>query len=120
MDNGVVHVVDDEAEICRSTALILRLAGLNCITWTSGEAFLAGADVHGSGCVILDLRMPGLDGMATLKALLQRRSTLAVMMTSGHGDVEVAREAIEAGAVEFVEKPYDAARLVAQVEKLLA
>lgn len=120
MRDAIVHVVDDEVEICRSTALVLQLAGFRCATWTSGEAFLEGADLHASGCVILDLRMPGLDGLATLKSLRERGSAQSVIVVSGHGDLAVARGAVEAGAAEFIEKPYDAERLVTRLEGLLA
>ena len=119
MADAIVHVVDDELEICRSTALILRLSGFTCTTWGSGEAFLEGADIRASACAIVDLRMPGMDGIATLKALRERGSRLPVIVVSGHGDIAAAHVAIQAGAAEFIEKPYDGARLVARVKELL-
>lgn len=120
MRDKLVHIVDDEEEVCQSTAFVMRIAGFPCRSWPSGDAFLAGADLQAPGCVILDLRMPGIDGLAVQKTLTQRESTLKVIMVSGHGDLSVARVAIDAGASDFIEKPYDEKLLIATVEKALA
>lgn len=120
MPDKLVHVVDDEEEICRSTVFLMRVAGIPCRSWPSGDAFLAGADLNAPGCVVLDLRMPGMDGLAVQKALTERGSALSVIMVSGHGDLAAARTAIDAGALDFIEKPYQEEVLIARVEKALA
>jgi two-component system response regulator FixJ len=102
MHETLVHIVDDEEEICRSTAFFLRASGM-----------------HAPGCVILDLRMPGKDGIAVQKALAERGSGLRVIMVSGHGDWTVAQKVMESGALDFIEKPYDEKLLVARLEEVL-
>jgi two-component system response regulator FixJ len=119
MHETLVHIVDDEEEICRSTAFFLRASGIPCRSWSSGDSFLEGADLHAPGCVILDLRMPGKDGIAVQKALAERGSGLRVIMVSGHGDWTVAQKVMESGALDFIEKPYDEKLLVARLEEVL-
>lgn len=119
-DAKLVHIVDDEEEVCRSTAFLMRSAGLQCQCWASGSAFLEGADLASLGCVILDLRMPGKDGFTVQKELAERESRLQVIMVSGHGDGAMGRKAIEAGAVGFIEKPYDENLLLEVVGQALS
>ena len=119
-DRKLVHVVDDDEEVCRSTAFMLRSAGLECTYWTSGTSFLEGADTASQGCVILDVRMSDYDGFAVQQVLGQRESLLQVIMVSGHGDRAMARRAIEAGALDFIEKPYDQSGLLLKVEQALS
>lgn len=116
----IVHIVDDEEEVCRSTAFLLRMHGIESRCWPSGSAFLASTDIGGTGCVILDVRMTGKDGLEVQRELAARHSRLKVIMVSGHADSAVARRAMEAGAVDFIEKPYDEARLLAKVEQALS
>lgn len=120
MADPIVHIVDDEPDICLSTALVLRLSGLTCATWSSGVTFLEEADIHAWGCAIIDVRMPGIDGFATLKALRERGSQLSVIMASGHGDLSGRSDGQNASATDFITKPYDVERLVARVRELLA
>lgn len=116
----LVHVVDDEEEICRSTAFLLQVAGMESRCWLSGSSFLHSADVGREGCVILDLRMPDKDGFEVQRELAARQSCLKVIMVSGHADGALARKAIDAGAFAFIEKPYDEASLLMKVEQALS
>lgn len=116
----LVHVVDDEEEICRSTAFLLHAAGMESRCWLSGGSFLRGVDVEREGCVILDLRMPDKDGFEVQLELAARQSRLKVIMVSGHADSALARKALDAGAFDFIEKPYDEARLLMKVEQALS
>jgi two-component system response regulator FixJ len=117
---GLVHIVDDEEEVCRSTALLLRTAGIECRTWPSGDSFLIGADLGRSGCVILDLRMPGKDGFEVQQELAALQSPLKVILVTGHADAVLAGKALIAGAVGFIAKPYEDDVLLAKVEEALA
>jgi two-component system response regulator FixJ len=116
----IVHIVDDEEEVRRSTAFLLRMHDIECRCWPSGSAFLSGVDIEGTGCVILDVRMKGEDGLEVQRELAARQSRLKVIMVSGHANSVVARRAMEAGAVDFIEKPYDEARLLRNVEQALS
>lgn len=119
-ETKLVYVVDDEEEVCRSTALLLQMAGIKCHSWPSGNSFLCTADIEREGCVILDLRMPDKDGFEVQRELTARRSPLKVIMVSGHADGALARKALDAGAIDFIQKPYDHDRLIAKVEEALA
>ncbi|MFC7478154.1 response regulator transcription factor [Dankookia sp. GCM10030260] len=116
----VVHVVDDEAVVRRSLTLLLRAAGVEVRAHESGVAFLHAAEANlPFGCVLLDIRMPGLDGLAVLREMATRGLRLPVVIVTAHGDVRLAVEAMKAGACEFVEKPYAAASIMAAVETAL-
>lgn len=116
----IVHVVDDEAVVRRSLTLLLQAAGIGTQAHASGEAFL-GADRRSLafGCVLLDIRMPGMDGLAVLREMKRRGLHLPVVVVTAHGDVPLAVEAMKAGACDFVEKPYAAATILGAVEAAL-
>ena len=115
-----VHVVDDEAVVRRSLTVLLRAAGLEAQAHESGEAFLRAAEADlPFGCVLLDIRMPGLDGLAVLREMAARKLRLPVVIVTAHGDVPLAVEAMKAGACDFVEKPYAAASILGAVEVAL-
>jgi two-component system response regulator FixJ len=119
MTGPVVHIVDDDAAVRDSTAVLLRAAGHETCVHASGEEFLSQVDVRAPGCVVLDLRLPGADGLEVLHVLKRLGSELAVILLTGHGDVPQAVEALKAGASDFLEKPYDPDTLLAAVEKAL-
>ena len=116
----VVHIVDDEAVVRRSLALLLQSAGFGCQSHPSGEAFLQAA---GSGlpfgCVLLDIRMPGLDGLDVLQEMEKRGLRLPVVVVTAHGDIPLAVDAMKAGACDFVEKPYSADTILGAVTAAL-
>jgi two-component system response regulator FixJ len=112
----LVHIVDDDEAVRSSIALVMSLAGLPCIAWPSAAAFLSGANLHSGGCAILDLMMPVMDGLALQEELKRRESNIAVLMLTGHGDIGSAVKALKAGAVDFIEKPFDNDDLVARVQ----
>jgi two-component system response regulator FixJ len=116
-DKRTIHVVDDEDAIRRSVGFMLRTAGFAVETYASGTAFLAQVATATAGCVLLDIRMPGLDGLEVQQALSERGSLLPVIMLTGHGDVTLAVRAIKAGAVDFLEKPFDKAVLISAIEE---
>jgi len=103
-DAPFVHVVDDEESVRRSLDFLLRTSGYTVRTWDSGVAFLA-ADSLERGCVLLDVRMPEIDGLEVLRQLNQRGVTLPVIILTGHGEINLAVEAMQNGAFDFLEKP---------------
>jgi two-component system response regulator FixJ len=116
-DRRTVHLVDDDDAIRRSVGFMLRTSGFDVIAHESGVDFLAEAGSAREGCILLDIRMPGLDGLEVQRTLRERGIALPVIMLTGHGDVMLAVRAIKAGAVDFLEKPFEKAKLLAAIEE---
>ncbi|MCP5151102.1 MAG: response regulator transcription factor [Ectothiorhodospiraceae bacterium] len=116
----VVFVVDDDEAVRRSLELLLSAAGLQSRAFATAEAFLAEHDPDSSGCLIVDLQMPGLSGLELQQRLIEEAVSLPTIFLTGHGDVPAAVQALKSGAVDFVQKPYDPETLLAQVEAALA
>ncbi|BBK32702.1 LuxR family two component transcriptional regulator [Stella humosa] len=115
-----VHVVDDDQGVRDGLSMLLRSARFAVETYSSGPAFLARAADLRPGCVLLDIRMPEMSGLELQQELRRRRILLPVIVMTGHGDVAVAVQAMKAGAVDFVEKPFDEDQLLGLVEAALA
>jgi two-component system response regulator FixJ len=99
--------VDDEVAVRRSLALLLAAEGYAVMTYEHGEAFLEAATPQlAFGCVLLDLRLPGMDGLAVQRAMVQRRLLHPVILITGHGDVPAAVKAMKSGVCDFIEKPF--------------
>lgn len=99
-------MVDDEPEVRASLSMLLKSMQFRPQPWTSGNEFLAGIETSPPGCVLLDLHMPGLDGLAVQKRMDAVRATFPVVMVSGHGDLPTAIEALRGGARDFLSKPF--------------
>jgi two-component system response regulator FixJ len=112
----LVHVVDDEESIRRSLDFLLRSAGYRTERWEDGEAFLKGADKAEPACVLLDVRMPGMDGLQVQAEMGSRGYNLPVIVLTGHGDIATAVRAMRGGAVDFLEKPFNRERLLEALE----
>ena len=106
-DRRTIHLVDDDEAIRHSASFMLRHGGFDVKTYPDGLKFLEGVTHETQGCVLLDVRMPVLDGMGVLRAMATRGIVMPVIVLTGHGDVAVAVEAMKAGAVDFLEKPYE-------------
>lgn len=106
-NDTLVHIVDDDEAVRRSTAFMLRHAGFAVETHTDGLAFLKAVQPGERACVLLDVRMPGMDGLTVQRTLHERGLDLPVVILTGHGDIQIAVEAMRAGAVNFLEKPYE-------------
>jgi two-component system response regulator FixJ len=106
-DERTVHVVDDDAAVRRSLERLLDAAGFRTVSYESSLAFLAVAPGLSSGCVLLDVRMSGMDGLTLQARLAKLDNHLPVVVMTGQGDVQTAVRAMKAGAVDFIEKPYD-------------
>jgi two-component system response regulator FixJ len=105
-DCYMIAIVDDDDAVRLSTAGLLMGAGHKVESFTGGSEFLA-SDLPGDvDCILLDMRMPGLDGLAVMRALSERDIRLPILVLTGHGDVPMAVEAMRLGAVDFLEKPY--------------
>lgn len=101
----LVHLVDDDEAVRASLALLIGTAGLRVQPWADPQAFLAGFERDAIGVIVLDVRMPGIGGLALLEALVAQGVDQPVIMLTGHGTVEMCRRAFKAGAAEFLEKP---------------
>ena len=104
---AVVHVVDDDDAIRRALTTLARSAGYEARAYASGEAALAALTSESAGCVVTDVRMPGMSGLDLQAALRARGVDLPVIVITGHGDVPMAVRALKQGAADFIEKPFD-------------
>lgn len=111
-DTRLVHLVDDDEAIRHSASFMLRHAGFRVKTYIDGVAFLETVADAERGCILLDVQMPGMDGLEVQEALNERGVAMPVIVLTGHGDVAVAVRAMKAGATDFVEKPYAKQTLV--------
>jgi two-component system response regulator FixJ len=117
--NSLVHVIDDDDAVRESLEFLLRTAKINVRTYESATAFLNAKADSGPGCVVTDVRMPGMSGVDLLRQLKARGSTMPVIVITGHGDIQLAVEAMKIGAADFLEKPFDDETLLTSVKAAL-
>lgn len=118
--NQIVHVIDDDVAVRQSLAFLLSTAGLAVRVHESAVAFLSILPDAQGGCVVTDIRMPDMDGLELQRRLRANKIELPVIVITGHGDVALAVEAMKAGAVDFIEKPFDDEILLAAIRSALA
>ena len=118
-DKTVIHVIDDDAAMRDSLAFLLDVNGFESQVHESADAFLKRINVDGVTCVISDIRMPGMTGVELVRKLKSGGSTCPVILITGHGDVALAVEAMKAGAVDFIEKPFDDKALLGAIQSAL-
>jgi two-component system, LuxR family, response regulator FixJ len=118
-DKGIVHVIDDDEAMRESLSFLLGAVGIEVQTYESAEAFLKVVPAAKAGCVITDVRMPGLSGIELLRRLRELKLGIPVVVITGHGDVPLAVEAMKIGAADFLEKPFDDEALLASVRSAL-
>lgn len=106
MADPVVHVIDDDEAVRQSLVFLLASSGVAVRAYDSAGAFLDALAAVQPGCVLTDVRMPGMSGLDLQRELLARRIALPVIVMTGHGDVQLAVQAMKAGAVDFIEKPF--------------
>lgn len=111
-----IYVVDDDDAIRRSLSFMLKTSGYAVRLFDGGHEFLKEATDLPAGCVLLDVRMPDIDGMAVQQELRARGVMLPVVIMTGHGDIDMAVAAMKAGASDFIEKPFEKAALIACIE----
>ncbi len=116
---GTVFVVDDDPAVRDSLALLVRSIDLPVETYASGREFLDTYDPTRFGCVVLDVRMPGISGIELQERLIAQGSTLPIIFITGHGDVAMAVRAVKAGALDFIEKPFNDQDLLDKIHEAL-
>lgn len=107
MEKRIVHLVDDDPAVRRAVSFVLKTSGLEVAQHVSGVEFLKVVRHADPGCILLDIRMPDMDGLEVQRELNARGVTMPVVMLTGHGDVTAAVQAMKEGAVDFLEKPSD-------------
>ena len=117
---ATVHVVDDDDAVRSSLRLLLKSVGLPTVAHASAHEFLAAWDADQPGCLVLDVRMPGMSGIELQTELNQRGAIIPVLFISGHGDLPMAVEAIQHGAFDFLQKPFRDQDLIDRVQRALA
>src|SRR5579859_5058604 len=113
----VIHLVDDDAAVRRSVGFMLKTSGHHVQSYESGLELLKNAPQLEDGCILLDIRMPGMDGLEVQQALHEKGILLPVIIMTGHGDVGLAVKAMKAGAVDFIEKPFEKDTLLASIQE---
>ncbi len=117
MTKGTIFIVDDDAAVRDSLCALLEAEGFSVEGFESAKAFLAGFKPKEACCVIADIRMPDMDGLELQEEIIRRGWGLPVIIITGHGDVPLAVRAMKAGAVDFIEKPFDDEVLRASIDR---
>ena len=113
----LVHIIDDEDSVRNSIGFMLRTTGYAVRLWSSGAAFLRELRGIEPGCILLDIRMPEIDGLQVQQQINERGAAMPVIVLTGHGDVAIAVKAMRGGAIDFLEKPFEADRLLGAIDK---
>jgi two-component system, LuxR family, response regulator FixJ len=119
VSSGTVHVVDDDASIRDSLRVLLEASGFSVATYGTATEFLAAAPFTAGGCVLTDIRMPDVGGLELQERLSSSEASLPVIVMTGQGDVPLAVRAMKAGAIDFLEKPFEGEQLIDAVERAL-
>ncbi len=114
-----VFLVDDDEAVRDSLGLLMKSVGLTSRSFASATEFLAEYDSDRPGCLVLDIRMPGMSGMELQQKLIERRAILPIIFITGHGDIPMAVEAMQRGAVDFIPKPFRDNELLDRINKAL-
>ena len=117
---GPICVVDDDSAVRDALKILLRMSGYRVEVYESAVAFLKDADIPNAACLIADIRMPDMDGLELQRTLVGRGIALPVIIMTGHGDVPLAVKAMKIGAIDFLEKPFEEADLLASIKVALA
>jgi len=117
---SVISIVDDDAAARSSLRLLLKSLGLAAVAFDSAASFLASYDPEQPGCLLLDIRMPGMNGLELQEQLTQRGSLSPIIFITGHGDVAMAVEAMQHGAFDFLQKPFRDQELLDRVQRAIA
>jgi two-component system response regulator FixJ len=117
MTDFPVYLVDDDESVRRSIGFMLKTSGYSVITFTSGDEFLRSVRHLEPGCILLDIRMPGKDGLEVQAELNSHGVSFPLIMITGHGDITMAVTAMKAGALDFIEKPFEKATLISGLQQ---
>lgn len=116
---ATVHIVDDEPDVRDALAMLMRSVGLAVTTYPSAQDFLQRYRASGPGCLVLDVRMPGMSGLELQEKLARERIALPIIIITGHGDIAMAVRAMKAGALDFIEKPFDDQALLDRIHEAI-
>lgn len=120
MSDATVFIVDDDQAVARSLRWLIETVRLKVETFASAQAFLDGYDAAKPGCLVLDVRMPGMSGLELQERLAARRiHQVPIIFITGHGDVQMAVRAVQAGAFDFVEKPFNDQDLLDRIQRAI-
>lgn len=119
MSETTVFVVDDDQAVLDSLGMLLRSMKIGCRLFASAQEFLDAYQPEWRGCIVLDIRMPGMSGMELHRHLVEKHSTMPVIFVTGHGDVPMAVEAMHNGAFDFIQKPYRDQDLLDRINQAL-
>lgn len=114
-----IFIVDDDPAVCDALVRLLSEVNLHCQVFSSAAAFLSSFDTERPGCLLLDVRMPGMSGVELQRELIKRNASLPIIFITGHGDVPLAVEAMKSGAFDFIEKPVRAQVLLERINECL-
>ena len=117
--DATVGIIDDDDSVRRGLGRLLRSAGYQVETFASAREFLEHEDLDGLGCLVLDVRMPGENGLDLQQALVAQGNTIPIIFITGHGDIAMAVRAMKMGAVDFLTKPFDDQALLDAVQQAL-
>ncbi|HJR55364.1 MAG TPA: response regulator, partial [Rhizomicrobium sp.] len=114
----LVYIVDDDVAVRDSLRMMLQAAGYQVRTFSQARQFLADAELD-RGCLIADIRMPEMSGLELQEELVRRKADIPVIIITGHGDIPLAVRAMSAGAIDFIEKPFERERILGSIEKAM-
>ena len=117
--NGIVYVIEDDEAMRDSLSFLLDSSGYSVTLFDDAQRFLDALPGLTFGCVLSDVRMPGIDGIELLKLMKTQHSPFPILIMTGHGDVPLAVEAMKLGAVDFLEKPFEDDRLITMIESAI-
>jgi FixJ family two-component response regulator len=118
-DKGNIYVVDDDDAVRKSLQLLFKTVGIEAVGFESGDEFLHAFDNDWQGCIVLDIRMPGMSGMELQDALIASGISLPVIFLTAHGNVPMSARAFRKGAVDFMEKPFDESDLLERISEAI-
>lgn len=119
MKESKVYIIDDVEEVRSAVALLMQSVGLNVVAFSSASEFLEQFNEKMAGCILLDVRMPGMSGLELQQLLMQEDCCPPIIIVSGHGDVPLAVKAVKAGALDFIEKPFHEQTLLDSVHRAI-
>lgn len=117
--NQKVYIVDDDVAVLDALSLLMKSAKLEAETFQSAQAFLNRLEPDMSGCLLLDIRMPNMNGLQLQDVLNEKQQNIPIIFITGHGDVPIAVQAMKKGALEFIEKPFDDETLIDCIQRAL-
>lgn len=120
MNEPTVFIVDDDQAVARSLRWLIESVQLRVETFASAQAFLDGYAAEKPGCLILDVRMPGMSGIELQERLTVQRIRIPIIFITGHGDVQMAVRAVQAGAFDFIEKPFNDQDLLDRIQRAIS